>query len=96
MKNQMEILQLLMLHTKPLLFFDKLDGYLRKFESIWYIVLFHFDEKYEFFDRIRYLIMLKSNISNEYSHKYKKTKINSGYNLSLQIYIKNAKCSNTD
>ena len=34
MKNQMEILQLLMLHTKPLLFFDKLDGYLRKFESI--------------------------------------------------------------
>ena len=40
--------------------------------------------------------MLKSNISNEYSHKYKKTKINSGYNLSLQIYIQNAKCSNTD
>ena len=30
-----------------------------------------------FFDRIRYLIMLKSNISDIYSHEFMKIKINS-------------------
>ena len=37
--------------------------------------LFHSDER--IFERIRYLIMLKSNISDVYSHKYTKIKISS-------------------
>ena len=40
--------------------------------------------------------MLKSNISDEYTHKYTKIKINSNYDLSLEKYIKYAKCGNTD
>ena len=36
------------------------------------------------YDRIRYLIMLKSNISSVYSNKYAKIKINSDDDLSLE------------
>ena len=43
--------------------FDKVDGCMRKYDSTKYLALFHSAEKYERnFDRIRYLIMLKSNI----------------------------------
>ena len=48
--------------SKPLhTIFDKADGYIRKYDTTKYLVLFHSDEKYErIFDWIRYLIMLKS------------------------------------
>lgn len=36
------------------------------------------------FDRITYLIMLKSNISDVFSNKYKKIKINSDDDLPLE------------
>ena len=40
--------------------------------------IFDTDEKYErVFDRIRYLNMLKSNISDAYSQKFPRNKINS-------------------
>ena len=38
--------------------FDKIDGYLRKYDGTNPLALFHYDGKHE---RIRYLIMLKSN-----------------------------------
>ena len=65
--------------AKPLhIIFDKVDEYVKKYSSTKYLALFHSDEKYErVFGRIRYLIMLKSNISEVYSHKYKKIKTNS-------------------
>lgn len=48
-------------------------------------MLFHSDEKYGIiFDRIRYLIILKSNISCAYSHKYTKIGINSNDILHLE------------
>ena len=50
----------------------------------------------DFCDRIKYHIMLKSNISGEFSHKCMKIKINTDYDLSLAKYIKYAKYSNTD
>ena len=51
-----------MLDTEVLLIiFHKVDGHIRKYESAKYLVLFRSDE-------IRYHIMLKSNISGEYSH----------------------------
>lgn len=44
--------------------FDKIDGYIRKYDSNECIASFHSDEKYErIFDRVRYAIMLKSNVS---------------------------------
>ena len=49
------------------------------------LTLFHSDGKNEiFFDRITYLIMLKSNISDICSHKYTKIKLNSNDYLSLE------------
>ena len=64
--------------AKPLcIIFDKVDGYIRKDEGTTCLTLYHSDEKYQInFDRIRYHIMLKSNISEVYLHKYTKTKIN--------------------
>ena len=48
------------------------------------IPLSHSDKKYERkFDRIRYLIMLKSNIWDVYWYKYTKIKSNSGDYLPL-------------
>ena len=56
---------------KPLsIIFKKVDGYIRKYDSTKYLALFHSDEKYErLFDRIRYLVMLKGNISGVYLQK---------------------------
>ena len=46
------------------------------------LALFHSNEKYErVFHRIRYLIGLKSNISDHYFYKDTKTKINSDNDL---------------
>ena len=50
--------------------FDKVHGYLRKYNRIKFLALFHSDGKHEItFDGIRYLIMLKSDISDVYSRK---------------------------
>ena len=48
--------------AKPLhVIFDKVDGFIRKYERTKYLPLFRY-EKYEgIFQRIRYLFMLKSN-----------------------------------
>ena len=39
-------------------------------------------------DRIRYLVMLKSNVSDVYSHKHMKMKIDSDNNLTLEGTLK--------
>ena len=53
-----------------------------------YIALFYSDGKYEkMFDKIRYNIMLKINISNAYSHKYMKIKIFSDNDLFFEITL---------
>ena len=72
--------------SKPLrIIFDNVDEYIRKYDSTKYVALFYSDEKYEkVFDRIRYLIMLKRNISDVYSHKYTKIKMNSDDDLPLE------------
>lgn len=58
-------------------YFDKVDRYIRKYDRNKYLVLFYSDEKYErIVDRIKY-IMLQNKISDVYSYKYLKMKINS-------------------
>ena len=51
-------------------------------------------EKQIIFDRVRYL-MLKSDISDVYFHKYTEIQMNLGDDLPLEKNIKRAKCSNT-
>ena len=60
----------MILHTKRR---DEVDGYIRKNDRTKYLGLFHSDEIYDqIFYRIRYLIMLKINVSDVCSHKYMK------------------------
>ena len=72
--------------SKPLhIIFDKVDSSLGKYDETKYLALFHSDEKYEIIsDRIRYLMMLESNILGVYSHKFTKIKINSVDDLPLE------------
>ena len=67
------------MYTQPtFVILDKVEGYIRKYDSANYLALLHNNEKYErIFDRTRYLIMLKINISDVYTFKYIKIKINS-------------------
>ena len=62
--------------------FDKVYGYIRKYDKTRYLALFCFNEKYEIiFDRINYLIIFKSDISDVNFHKYREIKINGDDNL---------------
>ena len=65
--------------TKPFrIIFDKVHGYVRKYDETKYLALFHSDEKYErILIELDILFMLKINMSDAYSHKYMKTKIES-------------------
>ena len=62
-------------------------GYIRKYNRIRYLALFHSYKKHERnFDIIRYLIMLKSNISDVYSNKYAKIKIKNTLNNTIRLF----------
>ena len=65
--------------------FNKVEGYIRKYDKTRYLALFHSDKNCQrFFDRIRYHLMLKYNISEVYSHKFMESKVNSDDNLPLE------------
>ena len=49
---------------------------MRKYDRTNYLALFHpYEKHYKIFDRMRYLIMFKTNISDVYSHNCMKIKI---------------------
>ena len=63
---------------------DKVDGYVRKYDGTKYLALFHSNENNQIiFYRIRYIIMLKINISDAFSHQYMEIKTNSDDDLTL-------------
>ena len=82
MKNHAKIFKFILLQTPYGAKFiriicDKVDGFIRKYDKTKYPGLFHSYEKYEIiFERVRYLIVLKSNMSDVYYQQYMKIKIN--------------------
>ena len=64
--------------AKPLrIRFDKIDGFIRVYNGTRYLVLFE-GEKYDFiYNRIRYLIGVKSGVTYVISHNYAKIKVDS-------------------
>ena len=76
-------------NAKPLCnIFNKVDGYITKNDKTKNLVLFR-PKKFEtMLDRIRHVILLKSNVSFISSHKYIKIKIDSGDHLDLQKNLK--------
>ena len=68
--------------------FDKVDEYIRKYDRTKYLTLFYSNERWKRnLDRIRYIIMLKSNISDVYSDICAKIKINLDDDLPLKRTI---------
>ena len=84
--------------SKPLrITFNKIDGVIRVCDETRYLVLFG-AEKYDFiefiYNRIRYLIEIKSGITYVISHDYAKIKIDSYDSLPLEKNIDFIQCYN--
>ena len=56
--------------------FDKIDGFIRIYDGSKYLVLL-VPEKYATYNRIRYLVSLKSGATDVFSHYYAKVKVDS-------------------
>ena len=71
--------------SKPLLIrSDKIDGFIRGCDRTRYLVLFG-SEKYDsIYNRITYLISVKSSITYTISHNYPKIKVDSYDSLPLE------------
>ena len=63
---------------------DKEDGFIRDYDGTRYLVLSGLEKCKAIFDRIRYLIGLKSGIRYVFSHSYAKIKIDLDDDLSLE------------
>ena len=79
------ILYKTLIDPKPLrIRFDKIDGFIRVYDGSRYLVLLG-SEKYDFiYNKIRYLIKVKSGITYVISHHYVKIKIDSDNLLHLE------------
>ena len=77
-----------LIDAKPLrIRFDKMDGFIRFYDGIRYLVLLGC-EKYDFiYNRIRYLIGMKSGITYAMSHNYAKNKVDLYDSMSLEKTI---------
>ena len=84
MKNNTKIFQFIK-HTKKTLIgakplrvrFDKINGFIKSYDGNRYLVLFR-GEKYDFiYNRIRYVIGVKSGSTHVISHNYAKIKVDS-------------------
>ena len=71
--------------SKPFrLRFDKIDGFIRIYEGTRYLTLFGSDKCYAIYDKIRYLINLKSSITYIFSHYFVKIEVDSHDFLSIK------------
>ena len=65
--------------------FDKIDGFIKTFDGTRYLTLFA-SEKYDaIYDRIRYLISLKSGITYIFSRYFAKIKVDSYDSLPIDF-----------
>ena len=74
-----------LIDSKPLrIRFNKIDGFIRVYDKTRYLILFG-SEKYDsIYNRIRYLISVKSGITYIISHNYAKIKLDSYHSLPLE------------
>ena len=73
-----------LIDSKPLrIRFDEIDGFIRVYDGTRYLVFFG-SEKYSIYNRIRYLISVKSRITFIISHNNAKIKVDSYNSLPLE------------
>ena len=71
--------------SKPLCFrFDKIDGFIRIYDGTRYLIFFCSEKSYAIYNRIRYLISVKSSITYIFSHNYAKIKVGSYDSLPIE------------
>ena len=71
--------------SKPLrIRFDKIDGFIRIYDGTRYLTLFGSEKCDAIYDRIRYLISLKSGITYIFSHYFAKIKVDSYDSLPIE------------
>ena len=64
--------------AKPLrIRFDKIDGFIKIYDGVRYLVLFASERHNKIYDRIRYLLSKKSGITDFISHNFPKIRIDS-------------------
>ena len=76
-------LQIFDWYKQLFMIFDKVDGFIRDYDGTKYLVLFS-PEKYIIYNRIRYLIGLKSGIVYVFSYNYAKIESDLGDDLPLE------------
>ena len=67
-----------LISTKPLrIRFNRIDGFIRVYDGTRYLTLFGSGKYEAFYDRMRYLIRIKSGIAYIFSHYFEKIKVGS-------------------
>ena len=75
-----------LIDSKPLrIRLDKIDGFIRIYDRTRYLTLFGSEKYGAIYDRIRYLISLKSGITYIFSHYFAKIKVDSYDSLHIEI-----------
>ena len=75
----------ILIGSKPLqIRFDKIDGIIRIYDESRNLTLFGTKKYDTIYDKIRYLISLKSNITHIFSHYFAKIKVDSYYSLPIK------------
>ena len=57
--------------------FDKVDGFIKIYDGIRYLVLYNYERYNASYDRIRYLIRKKSGIADSINHNFERIRIDS-------------------
>ena len=74
-----------LISPKPLrIRFDKIDGFVRIYDGTRHLLLFGSEKYNAIYNRIRYLISLKSSITCVFSHCYVKIKVDSYDSLPIE------------
>ena len=77
-----------LIYSKPLrIRFDKIDGFIRVYDGTRYLVLLRSEKHDPVYNRIRYLISVKSGITYIISHNYANIRVDSHNSLPLEKAI---------
>ena len=86
-----------MIRAKPLrIRFNETDGFIRAYDGSTYLLILVLEKYDVIYNRIRYLISLKSSMTDVFSHYYAKIKVNSYDSLPLEKNVDFAQCYNTN
>ena len=74
--------------TKPLrIRFNKIDGFIKNYDGIRYLVLRDYERYNSIYDRIKYLMSEKSSIINSINHNFVRIEIDSYNSLPIETML---------